>query len=406
MREGRAIESPEIAAAENFEVVENPREVERAELFERLEHRVDTFLDMKKTVESLRPETAPNDFAETLNTNFIRRAETFPEAVTEKFIRVRKIERNVQTDGVTPADQATINDLLVDQDVRFLWNMDRVRSSLIDKHEAVYATSQDFSKRPAGQTFMIGNQEVNLDTVELGLDPVHISLGLDASDYKRVAGNHSKGAHLVGTPFSIIQRTEDPAEYQSVVRHEAMHNLIDGAPNIGTSPHENFNDLLLQTNAQSPASLAPESPPRSLEQYPRVDRILDSFHDELLAHLDLVEWDKIEFGRKHVPEVELKFVWYTHHYATAGLDALDIDSDLQALAARDPGNPAGQAAQKLSEDFTRRFTATIEMMQDGLGRGKALGPEVFERVHALMFVLPPSKYRHIRRYLDSVEKAQ
>lgn len=417
--------SPKQMMGPETEELANPRETERQELFDRLERRADTVRQWRSQLSDLGVETSVESFDAVVHDLWSAARESSSEDSQRVLGRVETLDqqraalqRKISADQ--PPDQLTKRRLLgiclqewraleEDDGARFLWNLEQAADHWKQKHRRLY----DQQYRPELRKELSINGQV-LDPkriVETRLDSIHAAFILDKEYYDQIIGTDSAGTHFLGTPWSFIRQGE-PAGMDITLRHEAIHNALDGALDIQFQPKENLSQRFGEMRHLRD-HLPPED--RSLGLQKMIQRLdtnalLDGFQHELLAGLEQAEngaFSKVTPDDAGSTKWIDNFVLYTMNYSTAGSDAWGVYRQFEDLLNTNPALSTEVTEQIRSQQlrFAQRFTETVETMRTSIDRARQLGPEVFERVHDLFVVVPPSKYRHISRYLDSLEDA-
>lgn len=407
MHEGPSNRFREVAQADDFSEVKNAREVERNELYERLERRADAVIELKKKLSAVGPEMAPNDFNAFIDAEVNRVTRSFPE-FARKISRaaIATYEEARRQDVWTPSEQVDfsvgLNAMLrADEDGAFLYNLHEIAVALKHKHAFVNITSKDRTIAREAIAVVLGRGSLGeRDIRDIRFDGIHAAVILDDDVFDKFTGSpNSSGAHFPHSPVSAI-RSSLP-DIDSVIRHESVHNLLESASDIRTDMGEElpltFSDIDRQT--------APPDQPQELIRYLKELRtwdLLDGFHDELLAGLDRVEQNVFP----GLPPTDQKtdrlqlFSYYADRYSTAGVGSWAL-IDALVKPGIESGNPELRAAaSSLAYNYAGQFAQTVETMRQSIERAQKISPEADERVHALFMVLPPSKYRHIPKYLD------
>lgn len=407
MPEGSSGRFREVAQGDDFPDVKNTREVERDELYERLERRADVVIELKKKLSAVGPEMAPKDFNVFIDAEVGRVTRSFPE-FSQRVYRaaIATFEQEHDQDVLAPFEQEDLetglNDFIhMDEDGAFLYNLREIAVGLKRKHAFVNKVSTDRSIAREAIAKDLGKDPLSEhDVRDIRFDGIHTAVILDDDVFDTFTGfPNAGGVHFPYSSVSVI-RSSQP-DIASVIRHESIHNLLESASDIRRDKGKELPLTFSNINRQA----APPNQPRLLLKYLKELRtwdLLDGFHDELLAELDNVERNVFP----GLPSTDQKtdklrlFSYYADRYSTAGWGSWALIDELVKTGVESRNPEVKVAASSLAFNYAKQFGQTVETMRQSIDRAQKISPEANERVHALFMVLPPSKYRHIPKYLD------
>lgn len=407
--------SPEVAFEEPDKEIA-PREVERAELFHRLEQRADQLLEFKKSLADLDPATPEEDFNRLVDEEFRQAYEGASEVSQEGFRRsydlgfkiylaVIKKKGNKKVASLRQQRQAIFDS---DDGAQYLNNLYGVAQTWKEKHGIIAHLAQDPTSLPTLVQKTLSRFEAPLDPnhiVGTKVSATHAAIILDSEYYDQILQRpNTGGIHFSYSPWSFI-RDRGAEKNASIIDHEAMHNFLDGAVDI--KAHQ-AGRITQEVASLSDLTEEPEMKSGIIKEYTanlQPDELIDEFQHELIAGLDQAEQETFQAG----PWDDEDSLWFerARHYAygfsTAGLDARKLGFDLQKLSEEQIDPTIGEEMNQKRIDFLKRFTSTVDIMREAISRAAVFGPEMSERIHAMFLVLPPSKYRHISRYVESLQ---
>lgn len=402
------------------EIPSDSPERRRDELIEQLDRRVSTALELFDATEQL-PEGASEDEVDRTLDGIMTRARAQLDVAWEKAARLDqlRIQRATAASAALAAyestgrslrveiahgDEARLaveeRELLRDPDVLFWHNLRSVVDAMRRKYRllAAHPSTSDLLRA-------MGKSEPNIspsDVLEVRRTPFEASIIVTPENLIRLRPDPNvAGLHYQGTPFSII-RQGPPDRMAEIIQHEAVHNVIDAAGEIRA-----FNptvvvqrigreltdtDQTIQTRAM--ADLQAMTP----------SELIDPLQNELIAGLDEAEARDFRLPPS-TPESarelgHVMFWYYADVLSTAGQQAKETVDALAKIAANGPAD-ARPVASDLAAQFRDTFERMVETIRASLREAKTRGPDAARRVHALMAILPPSRYRHIPRYLEA-----
>lgn len=297
------------------------------------------------------------------------------------------------------------SELMANEDVQFLHQMYQMLGSLKYKHsqleplygnrEALLAEVNKHSRRE-----QIKPSDV-LDVIE---SPFEITLVMKLSKVQKIQPG-AGGLHFAGTPFSLSMQHSKQSD---IIRHESIHNMVDCLPAIGRYSEEaSLREAHKTYDAGAPIEERQEIEKFLADTTPA--RLVDALHDEILAELDNWEDKSGVITQNIFEKLDEKFdplFYHANRYATAGNYALLITRTYTDIAHHCPDPEVAAQLDAIASQFRIEFLRAINHMVTALRQAKEQGPEAVDRVHALIFVLPPSRYRHLERFMRADQASQ
>lgn len=299
------------------------------------------------------------------------------------------------------------NELRNDEDLVFELNMRSVLFDLQFKH-ALLPRLKERKNLSGYLKNVVGLKNLDESKMkEVQWGPFDVSITLSSDHFDQVTESPGAvGIHYVGRPINLIR--DGARNPEQVIEHERVHNILDATVIQFRDPSGHAVRSIRNAfqEVDDPAlAMSEDQKNRLVEQ--ETPTLLNYLHEELLAELE--EAERIDFGldlaEKHgldkavMTETE-RFVYYTGALATAGQAAKDTTRSLHRLFKEATAEDIISGASGLYLNFRHRFISMVDTMRNNLQRGKNIGPKTHTEVHALLYILPPSKYRHIKRYLD------
>lgn len=228
---------------------------------------------------------------------------------------------------------------------------------------------------------------------------------------------NSNGYFLPDTPNIFIRESvfNDVNQYPITLAHERVHNILDGIkthtvvnPVVRISNKLDLIKNLIRLKAPE-VILEHEIAKLSSRRY--LDYLLDCTHNELLAYWDSHEntaLDSITLyeillaltnGLDELSDMKISML------ATAGVQlrkAVALLAQLPAELSKLGYKKEADQIENLHEHFQHMIVTMISLTRGQSHKATVLGPEAEADRRALMYLLPPTKWRHIDSYLDSV----
>jgi hypothetical protein len=239
------------------------------------------------------------------------------------------------------------------------------------------------------------------------------------ADVGRAEGYFQSGTNSI---FIRESSYRNPDEYAVTREHERLHNLLAGFTGFaGFDPATSITRLVkrIEDAHRSGVTFLAESAIDRLLQPQFISDLFDRCHNELITYAftetdsaldqasiaefwdDLInEPDKLVEGPAPTPSVES-----ISRLSTAGQELLEtisvlkkIPTTLRALGLTN----AAEQTESFSGQFEMMALNLIALTRAQAGKASLYGPEAEADRVALMYLLKPSRYRHIDTYLDAI----
>ena len=310
--------------------------------------------------------------------------------------------------------------LLQQRDVRFLFGIYVTLQNLAQKNKMVHLVREDpdvglevnlqMINRIRQLTAAVSHTEwpqliTKEEVKEVRYDPFNVHLILPREAYARVAEGASRGKHFTGTHVNLISEGEHT---ERIIKHERVHNMLDGfrsgvlvgayPERLGTRPEE----------VQSPVASEADDPgaTRHITKVLRDARapdLLNYLHEELLAAMEEAEEAGFVGRLRKAPlreGAEPLPSFQGHSFATAARDFHELLTFLEAQASQTRFEDFAEACVKLRNDLEAEWETLVSTIRSSLERAKAISGEAHLAVHSLFYLLKPSQYRVVPKYLD------
>lgn len=392
----------------------------QAELMDRLDYKVEAVMGLQKKIEQLGPEEDPAVIHQTLDNFWLETTMMFPPETMSHYEQLQEIEEQMETrlkrigsdtpDSIpNPArvleDFRRVEELrpqavtiMKNEDIRFLMDVRAVVDDLAQKNNIIEGLRGDHEKILQTVNANLLAQKLNAgDVKEYRIMPFEITVVVSSESYKRVRDTDSLGVHFDHSPFSMVRQND---ALEQTIHHESIHTILDRAGNIGAKESNYENIAKDYEKIKNPDNK--EYVESRLTMYD-AESLVDMMHNEILAELENWEQHPAILHPTNSEKRELKnlpFVFHASRFSTAGTDAQEITEALDRVAKKSKDLKVQSELKAISQEFKEDFVQAVEHMKDALAAARFVGGDAVDRLHALLFVLPPSKYRHLGRYLQ------
>jgi hypothetical protein len=424
-------------------------ESRREKILDDLERNVGLMADFRSAIDGIPDDLPHADVENRLTAAAVEVRNRFPEESLKRFEEYRQC-----LDGLNRLKERKDDDLetagasfieLTDRrrafearaDVGFLHLLDRTTEMLIKKNEIIAGWRQDgrveqeVLKRLREES---GKEVRPTDLKEIRTRAFTIEVYVLPEAYDAATAEHgggsadSLGYHLRNSPMSFIRAGSDqkPRDLERTARHERMHNLADGvAPMLmrrwtTTSDFDFYMDELTKRRRGGRRKGDELAKGLSDETF-QAPTILDASREELVAEMENAEAvgfrrgplrkrgreeDMLSViycdGRKKEPALpHEEFMAATGALATAGADYRRAHGRFLSEAARRKKDPVGKAQfEKKAAELREAVITMVRHLAENFALATAIGPEAQEELHQLAILIPPSKYRYLRTYLE------
>lgn len=407
--EKRVADKPESSVRERREI-----------LMERLDAKVETVLDFQRRISSLDKERDSSVIQQSLEEIWLGTIMLMSTDIMDRYEQLQGVEERLRASAImddqpmTPEAFRSLKDhqrqlrseaqlLMENEDVQFLMNIKSVIDDLHHKHtqlETLRQQPEATLEKIIRHVYMWSGEIVSSSDVVRTIEtPFETTLVLASKAYTRIWNASSLGLHFRRSPFSLTRQHKG---VEATIRHESVHNILEGAGGIGQfTASQEWTEMQNQRRRVKTAQeqLVVET---ELAGYNPAS-LLDRMHNELLAELENWESSTVmkqpnlieRHAKKNFP-----FEFHSARYSTAGNDAQTIAATYEKVAKQCANPKMKLRLVAIVQEFKQEFVRAIEHIRQALIRARQLGEGAVEHLHALLFVLPPSRYRHLDRYLD------
>lgn len=274
----------------------------------------------------------------------------------------------------------------------FLEQAYKLRDAWIHKHEQVSAMSND-KEAVAHEISALGKLATlgKDDIVEIRKTPIELVVILTHDAYRRVSGGAGGFAawafHYSKSPFTVAPE----GVKNQYLRHESIHSLTDSFMYY-ENPVSNLGSYI--------------EPVPSAQHHAAY--YIDRMQGEIVTAASDWEADKdkhITHGEPIPPnasseQVEYAFNRYLTGMSTAGGDILGSIQVLEQVMDRSNSSEKKKILSKLELELMREFVRVCTVIEYDVELARRVSEEAGEEAELLLAMLPPSKYRHIRRWIE------
>jgi hypothetical protein len=418
----------------------------RERLYEALERRVDIVRGLRSRIEQAPVDIAPPEMNELLNgvrnemyallppetREAVKQIEELSAKLEKLDGKIRALETDEDADGGQITGklverlfmQQQLYDLETDEAV-FAENVEGILKSLARKYVDVRRLRRD--RASVGKAFeKASGKGMAVDAIiDIRYSAVDATIVLESDEYAQVSGSDdSYGTHFSDTPFSIV-RARGAEDLEETVRHERVHNLLDGAGTMwGRTSAKAFESSLAELEKEA-GRKGHEGRGSDIEGMLKdiglePSNLVDSVHEELLAELEnaeasgfgyplavrdqvLSEGASSEEGREKEEKKKeiLLFQKVSGSFATAGEQLQNLVAHLEEVEEKAGGAEFTAQVGSLADGVRFTFLRAIEHLRTASEVAKFLDDaDVLDDAHALAAILKPSRYRHIVGYLE------
>lgn len=389
----------------------SPWEIKRDEILSPIGRKVDVILDLRRVIGSVTLEDTPSKVGVQLNSWFNQVVSSFSPETQEGFTQHRKIEKElVELQGKRPSaknveeisSRSEIQGRLAENpDVLFLLNMAYVVQDLIGKNETIHNMKDDLRTN-----FPEVPWKNVRDTL---ISPFSITFIVD----KDFLGKGIRGRHWRETPLSFVADNLSRDEKRHTVKHEEIHNVLDGAQSIGEQTSVDDRLWRTQSRIKRYFELKKLGAPNEILQdgWRMVVDILSPFmtlnslHEEILAGIESAV--RLDFGDSDIGSsaklakiIGDKFLLTTGSLATAGNRATKWNKFLMIEHQIQTDPEVRQVLEKAGIEFRKLFNMSIDSARKALAIASRTEEETEIVAHTLLYILPPAKFKHALRYLN------
>lgn len=389
-------------------------EARRAEILFRLERKVGAFEIMKDRFFGIDPDKTPEEADQILTETFTTIRDEMPEDIQAGFQRFKELY--LDKTEISHSDEAEIAELLRNDDIRFLSNASSVTESLRHNSHQVEGLRKSREETLVALQQALGSDDpihpADVRDIRYGRFEVHVVLSRQGFEkinpYKSKSQISAGGFHITDTPFSVLSSDLGPSlDWAS--RHESTHMFLDGASDdvrifdvdaLAKDTEDASNTEDVERNISS----------RQRLKHLSVNNIMDGLHQELLANLEFFEADN--YGENMIPPGQGSaedpfdtFLHYAENTSTAGKQAEAISTLFEKYSESGVDPELRMLLKQRVTQFERVYIRVNETIRTALEVGKKMSQQdptskAYTEVHTLLYLLRPSQYRHIQRFLE------
>lgn len=296
-------------------------------------------------------------------------------------------------------------------------NLDQQVTVLEEKANRVVRYTSDQEQLLRDATDALGHAIPTSSVREYVYDTFGITLVMDPKFIDKEYEDGTTGFHSYGSPFSFVADQGPDTEW--TIEHERSHNIVDASViehgDPGSLLERQYQSLLYKIKNWTPGVIRNADEERRLLldsiQQPGF-RVLDTLHDELLAASSNLQ-DELQKNRDMLLDNNLikypltkspAFELFVNESSTAGWEAGVYAKTLETIAEKttteDWSDPElAAAAAKASDDFGASLSTMLKHVVEVGELSKQYGPAAERDAQAALYVLRPSKYRHIPELL-------
>lgn len=417
---------PERALNNNIEYIplsKDSKEKEKELIFEKLEKKIAIIKHIKQLIDQTNAAEEISDVNKRFDEYFEEVFSQYPEAREKKekidilWEKAHTIHERLEVfsgkeENFSKEEEAEIENLKkaqdklfaemdvlkVDEEVCFLASLQNGMACLEEKFSSLREMEESdallMAELEKALFFSIDDDEVGsrLDPrsiKHMAIDEFDVKVVFDKMYFTKQLAQKDKyvvGLHYAGTPFIAIR--ENANNIPLTVEHEKIHNILDGF-----FPKNNYDPSHLLKMYLENSSSAEEHSKQTIEQAIEKEKIstitpqalIDNLHEEMIADIDRVEAHLLNDG--------------IVEFSTAEVEVDDMKKLLIAIERNSDDEDVKKHCLFLKEGIEKAFRRAARLMREALFISQNLGNEV--EVHALLVLLKPSKWRHIKSYLAS-----
>ncbi|MBI4037345.1 hypothetical protein HY385_02890 [Candidatus Daviesbacteria bacterium] len=399
-------------------------EIKEAQILEGLDKKVKILAAFSDQLDLCTLSESPNHVKQRLNRFFSVTLQQYPQQVINDFQRYEAIEVERKNRSVGILDSVNVLDvnndmdfgvedeqdrLLENQDIAFLIAMRQITDSLIAKNRQVHRISKNpkILDPDLAKIEKRGFKLKGAENVQYGPFSATFIINQDNLPGRLV---DYAGLHFVGTPINLV--VERGKRMERTILHEEVHNRIDGVKALRfVDPSDVIKRIFDRYKKANQAGL-PMFGKRELMGL-KPGPLINCLHDEILAHIQIVEANNFQADYQDIAEVEglneeiVKMGFngvtvlnkYTRTFATAGAELLSLSRLLDQEGKTVKDSEIQESLRFLNRTTTEMFIHVVENMGESLGIAERIGEDAHLATHLLFYVLKPTQYHHINRFL-------
>ncbi|MFO0780459.1 MAG: hypothetical protein U0519_00995 [Candidatus Gracilibacteria bacterium] len=250
--------------------------------------------------------------------------------------------------------------------------------------------------------------ELDRAITDIDCKPICINVSINPEYYEQSVNKDTAGLHFVGTTINLIKDVPDQLEYHETVNHEEIHAFVDGflPPDAGDKNYKTeFWVDTLKARVEALNGMMEQGIPvdgeallsREIPYFGNLAAFIDSLHEEMVADLDRIHTlnPYANIDEKAFGEELLKT------FTTARKRTWNVLLALQQLEKESASHPdLKKSIKTLYREILSRLQKATYLMSHELTIASMTGKRT--DIEALLVLLKPSQYHHLRRYLQHV----
>lgn len=224
-------------------------------------------------------------------------------------------------------------------------------------------------------------------------------------DYELMQKRQARGLHYRGTPLSLISTGLGEEQTLLTERHESTHNILDGSGEFsGHYGARRYIERHFERFENSPQGGVIQKMWKQRLLNVNATDVFNLLNDEFLAEVQSAE----EKSFDSLDPKSVLFQIFGQSYANSSLlkSIASVSVPLDALIkyVQEKGNEIDDPEIKafcntLAVILKDHVADAVGQLRMDLRLAEKLGEDAHTKVHALMYILKPSQYRHIEGYL-------
>lgn len=422
-------ENPSLPQKDSTPRRESTSRDRHSEIMSGIDKRIGILDEFSKQLDVFTIDNRPQDVEYQLTKFYQGKLSQFPESTQSKVARLKAIanEQLLYEKGTDSTDDEQITKysnltdeqdlILSDKDVRFLSCLESVIQNLVGKNRTINTIKGDRSK--IDDQIRNTRRYGQFDWSQVAREewtPFHLALVFNPEYFKSFfsVGEGVKGFHMSGSVINMIKGRNNRHLEDEVIRHEALHNLVDGRiypridPKIIRRRIAKLKGLqklgLPPPILQNQASLITELPAF----------IVNSSQEEILASFETIinrnflspvdNFIQSIVGKSYISTADHdhkdRFKTFTDLFQTAGHHIRMCVDILEEEIAINKGTPLEDMCRGVLNRLSEKWVDMIEQMQSDVNYAKTLGEEASRAAHLYLFLAQPSEFRHLRSFLE------
>lgn len=394
------------------------RESFRNEVYADLDAKIGIVRGLKNTVDTVSVEQPVEEVREKLNDYLKESFGKLPEGTADKLTRIKTIKRRLQeldektddNDDYIQNDEEygelilELDNFNEDKNLQFAENLHDTVAMLVSKNEQVIKLKEggDIATALSNLREKISQSEIK----ETRIGPFSISVLLQPDIYRSVATKNTMGIHLTKSIFNVIDASGPNVD--ATIEHENIHNLLDDASTFKIKAPAKTLDELFTLYEQGKSDTTKALGKNELSNL-KASNLIDQLRGEFVAHVQFAE--KSDFHNsgnglagmlRSAFESSSSNTYFLNRVNSLSTFGVRINEAINFLKAKEMETQDPLIKSKCSELRTgllEYITESIQQLRTNLEIATRINEDAHQDVHAAMYILPPSKFNHIRGYM-------